>query len=182
MIGKKLPDATLKTRVCDEPVGGPNPYRWDRKATAHFFGGKRVALFSVPGAFTLTCSTYQLPDFERLTGAFKDAGIDEIYCISVNDAFVMDAWDKHQDLKTVKLIPDGSGEFTRRVGMLVDKNNLGFRMRSWRYAAIVNDGTIKAWFEEPSFSDNCDDDPYGESSPPNILEKIAGASSDRAPA
>ena len=94
----------------------------------------------------------------------------------------MNAWGEQQDLKTVKLIPDGSGDFTRKVGILIDKDNFGFGMRSWRYAAIVNDGTIEAWFEEPCFSDNCDNDPYGEPSPPNNLEKIAGASSGRAAA
>jgi peroxiredoxin len=110
---QKLPDATFKIRICDEAVGGRNPSRWDKKATFDIFRCKRVALFSLPGAFTPTCSTYHLPDFERLPAAFKDAGIDENYCISVNDAFLMNAWGKQQDLKTANLIPDGSGEFTR---------------------------------------------------------------------
>jgi peroxiredoxin len=103
----------LKARVCDEAVGRPNPSRCDRTPTSDIFGCKRVALFSFPGTFTPTCSTYHLPDFERLAAAFKDAGIDENYCISVNDAFLMNAWGKQQDLKTINLIPDGSGEFTR---------------------------------------------------------------------
>ena len=109
MIGRKLPDVTFKTRVRDESVGGPNPYRWEDKATADYFAGKRVILFSLPGAFTPTCSTYQLPDFEKLHGDFRANGIDEIYCISVNDAFVMNAWGKQQGLENVRLIPDGSG-------------------------------------------------------------------------
>src|SRR3546814_10462165 len=91
--------------------------------------------------------------------------MDEIYCLSVNDAFVMNAWGKQQGLNNIKLIPDGSGEFTRKMGMLVCKDNLGFGMRSWRYAAVIDDGVVKAWFEEPGFSDNCETDPYGESSP-----------------
>ncbi len=172
MIGKKLPDVTFKTRVRDESVEGPNPYRWQEVTTADYFAGKRAVLFSLPGAFTPTCSTYQLPDFEKLAEDFKAKGIDEIYCISVNDAFVMNAWGKQQGLERVKLIPDGSGEFTRKMGMLVCKDNLGFGMRSWRYAAVVDDGVVEAWFEEPGYSDNCETDPYGESAPQNVLEKL----------
>ncbi len=172
MIGKKLPDVTFKTRVRDDSLGGPNPFTWANRTTADYFGGKRVILFSLPGAFTPTCSTYQLPDFEKLHDAFKAKGIDEIYCISVNDAFVMNAWGKQQGLKNVKLIPDGSGEFTRKMGMLVNKDNLGFGMRSWRYAASVDDGVIEAWFEEPGFADNCETDPYGESAPQHLLETL----------
>jgi peroxiredoxin len=163
---------TFKTRIRDETVGGPNPYRWAEKSTDDYFKGKRVVLFSLPGAFTPTCSTYQLPDFERLFDEFKEQGIDEIYCLSVNDAFVMNAWGKQQSLTNVKLIPDGSGEFTRKMGMLVCKDNLGFGMRSWRYAAIVNDGVVESWFEEPGLSDNCETDPYGETSPQNVLNSL----------
>ncbi len=175
MIGKTLPDAIFKTRVRDESIGGDNPYRWKEKHTADYFKGKRVILFSLPGAFTPTCSTYQLPDFERMYPEFKAHGIDEIYCLSVNDAFVMNAWGRQQNLENVKLIPDGSGSFTRRMGMLVTKDNLGFGMRSWRYAAIVNDGVVEAWFEEPGASDDCETDPYGETSPQNVLDKLVDA-------
>ena len=136
------------------------------------FKDKKLILFGVPGAFTPTCSTFQLPDFEKLYEEFKKKGIDDIYCISVNDAFVMNAWGKSQNIKNITLIPDGSGEFTRKMGMLVNKDNLGFGMRSWRYAAIINNGLVEAWMEEPGFSDNCEDDPYGESSPQNILESL----------
>jgi thioredoxin-dependent peroxiredoxin len=169
---RKVPDVTFRTRVRDEAVGGPNPFRWEDKTTADYFGGKKVVLFSLPGAFTPTCSTFQLPDFEKLYSEFKDLGIDEIYCISVNDAFVMNAWGKGQNLVNVKLIPDGSGEFTRKMGMLVAKDNLGFGMRSWRYAAVVNNGVIEQWFEEEGYSDNCETDPYGVSSPQNILQAL----------
>jgi len=175
MIGKKLPDVTFKTRVRDESVGGPNPYRWEDKTTADYFAGKRVVLFSLPGAFTPTCSTFQLPDFEKMFGDFQAQGVDEIYCIAVNDAFVMNAWGKSQELNNVKLIPDGTGEFTRKMGMLVCKDNLGFGMRSWRYAAVVDDGVVETWFEEPGFADNCETDPYGECSPQNVLDKIVRA-------
>ena len=179
MIGRKLPAVTFRTRVRDESLGGDNPYRWEDKTTDDYFKGKRVAIFSLPGAFTPTCSTFQLPDFEKLFGDFQGKGIDEIYCISVNDAFVMNAWGKQQGLTNVKLIPDGSGEFTRKMGMLVCKDNLGFGMRSWRYAAIVNDGVVEAWFEEPGFSDNCETDPYGESAPQNLLAKIGESLQER---
>lgn len=172
MLGKKVPSVTFRTRVRDESVGGPNPFRWEDKTSADYFGGKRVVLFSLPGAFTPTCSTYQLPDFEKLHGEFKEQGVDEIYCISVNDAFVMNAWGKSQNLENVKLIPDGSGEFTRKMGMLVAKDNLGFGMRSWRYGAVINDGVVEQWFEEEGYSDNCETDPYGVSSPQNILEAV----------
>ena len=169
---RNVPDVTFRTRVRDESVGGPNPYRWEDKTTADYFAGKRVILFSLPGAFTPTCSTYQLPDFEKLYPEFRAFGIDDIYCISVNDAFVMNAWAKAQGLQNVKVIPDGSGEFTRKMGMLVAKDNLGFGMRSWRYAVVVDDGRIERMFEEEGFADNCETDPYGTSSPQSILEVL----------
>ena len=173
--GVALPNVTFRTRVRDESIEGPNPYRWQDMTTADYFAGKRVILFSLPGAFTPTCSTYQLPGFENNFEEFKANGIDEIYCLSVNDSFVMNQWAKAQGIKNVKVIPDGSGEFTRRMGMLVNKDNLGFGPRSWRYAAIVKNGVIEAWFEEPGLMDNCPDDPYGESSPETLLSYLKQA-------
>ncbi len=173
--GTKLPDVVFHTRVRDDSIEGPNPFRWEDKTTADYFAGKRVILFSLPGAFTPTCSTYQLPGFENNYEAFKAKGIDEIYCMSVNDSFVMNKWAQDQGLKNVKVIPDGSGEFTRKMGMLVDKANLGFGMRSWRYAAIINDGVVEAWFEEPGLMDNCPEDPYGVSSPENLMKHLEEA-------
>ena len=173
--GQTLPNITFRTRVRDEAVGGPNPFRWQDMTTDDYFKGKRVVLFSLPGAFTPTCSTYQLPGFENNFEEFKANGIDEIYCLSVNDSFVMNQWAKAQGIKNVKVIPDGSGEFTRRMGMLVNKDNLGFGPRSWRYAAIVKNGVIEAWFEEPGLMDNCPDDPYGESSPETLLSYLKQA-------
>jgi len=170
---KQVPNVTFKTRVRDESISDPNPYRWQNMTSADYFAGKRVIVFSLPGAFTPTCSTYQLPDFEKLYEDFTAQGIDEIYCISVNDAFVMNAWGRQQCVNRVKLIPDGSGKFTRMMGMLVDKDNLGFGMRSWRYAMLVNDGVIEEFWPEPGFQDNAETDPYGESSPQTILERIS---------
>ncbi|UYV39256.1 peroxiredoxin [Rhodobacteraceae bacterium D3-12] len=169
MQGFKVPNVTFKTRVRDEAVGGPNPFRWQDMTSDDYFKGKRVILFSLPGAFTPTCSTYQLPGFEKNAEEFAAKGIDAIYCMSVNDSFVMNKWAQDQGLTTVQVIPDGSGEFTRKIGMLVGKDNLGFGMRSWRYAAIINDGVVEAWFEEPGRDDNHAEDPYGESAPENLL-------------
>lgn len=169
-IGSVVPSVVFRTRVRDDSIEGPNPFRWENVTTFDYFAGKKVIMFSLPGAFTPTCSTYQLPGFEQMYDTFKqEHGIDEIYCISVNDAFTMNAWVKAQDIKNVKVIPDGNCEFTEKMKMSVNKENLGFGYRSWRYAAVVNNGKIEAWFEEPGFSDNCEDDPYGETSPENIL-------------
>ena len=167
-----VPAVVFKTRVRDESIEGPNPYRWQDVNSYDYFAGKRVILFSLPGAFTPTCSTYQLPGFEQNYQTFKDLGIDEIYCVSVNDSFVMNKWAQDQDIQSVKVIPDGSGMFTSKMNMLVQKDNLGFGVRSWRYAVIVNNGTIEKWFIEPGIEHNCETDPYGESSPENILKLL----------
>ena len=136
------------------------------------FDGKRVIIFSLPGAFTPTCSAYQLPGFEENYGAFRDLGIDAIYCISVNDAFVMNAWAQDQNIQNVQLIPDGNAYFTRAMGQLVAKTNLGFGERSWRYAAVVNDRIIEKMFVEEGQCDNADTDPYEISTPENVLEYV----------
>lgn len=177
MIDKQIPEVTLKTRVRDESIGGDNPFRWQDLNVREAFAGKRVVVFSLPGAFTPTCSNEQCPAFERMYQDFKDLGVDEVYCISVNDAFVMYQWGKHLGLEQVKLLPDGSGHFTRRMGMLIDKDHLGFGYRSWRYAMIVDDNRVTAWFEEPGINDEgTDEDPYGESSPERVLAALKGVS------
>lgn len=164
-----LPAVTFKTRVRDDSIEGPNPYRWEDVNSYDYFAGKRVVIFSLPGAFTPTCSTYQLPGFEEKFAEFKALGIKDIYCVSVNDAFVMNQWAKAQKIKKVKVIPDGSADFTAKMKMIVDKDNLGFGLRSWRYAVVANNGKIEKWFIEPGKEDNCPTDPYGETSPENIL-------------
>lgn len=169
--GAKVPDVVFKTRVRDPEQEGKstNPYKWEDKTTADYFGGKRVLLFSLPGAFTPTCSTYQLPGYEKMYDQFKNTGIDAIYCMSVNDSFVMNAWAKDQKLENVEVIPDGSGTFTKGMDALVRKDNLGFGYRSWRYAAIIDDGVVEAVFPEASLRDDAEDDPYEVSSPENML-------------
>lgn len=165
-----VPAVVFKTRVRDDSIEGPNPFRWEDKSTYDYFAGKRVVLFSLPGAFTPTCSTMQLPGFEQNYAEFKSLGIKDIYCVSVNDAFVMNCWAKDQKIKKVKLIPDGSGRFTEKMKMDVYKDNLGFGRRSWRYACVVNNGQIEKWFIEGDVvEDNCETDPYGVTSPENIL-------------
>ena len=142
------------------------------KTSAELFNGKRVVLFSLPGAFTPTCSAYQLPGFEEKYDDFIGLGINDIYCISVNDGFVMNAWAQDQNIKNVKLIPDGNAYFTRSMGMLVNKSNLGFGDRSWRYAAVVDNGVIEKLFVEPGQRDNASEDPYVETTPENIFEYV----------
>ena len=175
-VGTKVPNITFKTRVRDESIEGDNPFTWQDVTTADLFSDKRVVLFALPGAFTPTCSTYQLPGFDDLYADFQNAGIDEIYCLSVNDSFVMNKWAEWAKVRNVKMIPDGSGLFTSAIGMMVDKDNLGFGFRSWRYALLLNDGVVEKAFIEPGFTDNAEDDPYGESDPSTVLSYITGES------
>jgi peroxiredoxin len=142
------------------------------RASAELFNNKRVVIFSLPGAFTPTCSAYQLPGFEEKYEDFKNLGIDEVYCISVNDGFIMNAWAQDQNIEKVKLIPDGNAYFTRSMGQLVAKSNLGFGERSWRYAAVVKNGIIEKMFVEAGQRDNADSDPYEETTPENVLSYI----------
>ena len=133
---------------------------------------KSYVIFSLPGAFTPTCSAYQLPGFEDKYEEFKALGIEEVYCISVNDGFVMNAWAKDQGIEKVKMIPDGNGYFTRAMDQLVLKSNLGFGQRSWRYAAVIDGGFIEKLFIEPGKSDNYSEDPYVESTPEKVIEYL----------
>ena len=145
---------------------------WVDTNTDTYFKGKRVVLFSLPGAFTPTCSNQQLPGFEKQVELFKTYNIDDVYCISVNDSFVMNAWATDQKLENVKVIPDGNGQFTQEMGMLCQKRDKCFGQRSWRYAMVVNDGNIEQMFVEPGKIDDSAEDPYGESSPENVLKYL----------
>jgi len=172
MLNKPVPQVTFKTRVRDESIGGENPYRWEDKTSDDYFKGKRVVVFALPGAFTPTCSATHLPGYEKMYDEFKALGVDDVYCLSVNDAFVMNKWGQHLGAEKVGLIPDGSGEFTRAIGMMVKKDNLGFGERSWRYSMFVDDGEIKKVFIEPGFSDNCPDDPFEVSDAETMLNYL----------
>lgn len=155
-----VPNVIFKTRIRDENAGGDNPFRWLDVSTDDVFKGKNIILFSLPGAFTPTCSSTHLPGFEAKYNELKSMGIDEVYCLSVNDAFTMFQWSKHLDVKNVKMLPDGNGDFTRLMGMLVKKENLGFGSRSWRYSMHVVNGEIKKVFSEAGKMDDCPDDPF----------------------
>jgi peroxiredoxin len=167
-----VPQVTFKTRVRDESVEGPNPFRWQDLSTDDVFAGKKIIVFALPGAFTPTCSSTHLPGYEKHYQAFRDAGVDEIYCLSVNDAFTMFQWGIHQGVQNVKLLPDGSGEFSRLMGMLVSKDNLGFGLRSWRYSMLVEDGQIQRLFSEEGKCDNCTSDPFEVSDADTMLKYI----------
>jgi glutathione-dependent peroxiredoxin len=138
--GQKVPNATFRTRQNNE---------WVDVTTDELFAGKTVIVFSLPGAFTPTCSSTHLPGYNDLAGVFKENGVDSIICMSVNDTFVMNEWAKDQEAENVILIPDGNGEFTDGMGMLVDKSDLGFGKRSWRYSMLVKDSVIEKMFIEP---------------------------------
>ncbi|SMF59638.1 peroxiredoxin [Pseudobacteriovorax antillogorgiicola] len=173
-VMQNVPEVVFKTRVRDESVDGPNPFRWQDRTTSDIFKGKKVVLFSLPGAFTPTCSSNHLPRYEELFEDFKKQGVDEIVCLSVNDAFVMFQWGKQIGAKNVFLLPDGNGEFTRKMGMLVNKDNLGFGLRSWRYSMLVDDCKIEKVFVEPGFCDNAGDDPFEVSDADTMLAYLKG--------
>ena len=145
---------------------------WVEMTKQQLFDGKRGVVFGLPGAFTPTCSSQQLPGYEQAYSEFRDAGIDDIYCVTVNDSFICNEWHVDQGLVNVKLIPDGSAEFTIKMGMDVRKDNLGFGIRSWRYAAIIDDGHVIQEFVEPGFADNFEGDPYDISAPDNVLDNV----------
>lgn len=162
-VGDNLPDVNMPVRVDGDFV---------LLNTTEQFAGKRVIIFALPGAFTPTCSSFQLPGFETMFSKFQEKGVDEVYCLSVNDSFVMNSWFEAQGVQNVRPLPDGNGEFTELVGASVKKANLGFGVRSWRYAMVVNDNVVEHVFAEEGFGDNIDTDPYEVSSPENVLANI----------
>jgi glutaredoxin-like protein len=138
--GQRIPAVTFRVRENNE---------WKNVGTDELFKGRTVVVFSLPGAFTPTCSSTHLPRYNELAPAFFANGVDEILCVSVNDAFVMNEWGADQEAANIRLIPDGNGEFTEGMGMLVDKRDLGFGKRSWRYSMLVKDGVVEKMFIEP---------------------------------
>ena len=164
-----VPDVTFKTRVRDESIGGENPFAWYDLPSKEIFGGKKVVFFALPGAFTPTCSSTHAPGYDKLVEEFKALGVDTIVCASVNDAFVMYQWAKNLGVTNIFMLPDGNGEFTRKMGLLVKKDNLGFGERSWRYSMFVEDGKIQKMFIEAGFADNAGSDPFEVSDADTML-------------
>jgi glutaredoxin-like protein len=167
--GQRVPDVTFRTRQDNQ---------WQDVTTRQIFAGKTVIVFALPGAYTPTCSTTHLPRYNELAPAFSKLGVDEIVCLSVNDGFVMSEWQKDQDAPNITFIPDGNGEFSEKMGMLVDKANLGFGKRSWRYSMLVKDGVIAKQFIEPEK----DGDPFEVSDADTMLKYIAPAVTPPEPA
>jgi peroxiredoxin len=175
LVDRKVPRATFRVRVRDESAGGDNPYRWQDLTTDEVFSGRNVVLFALPGAFTPVCSSAHAPGYQARYPDFRQLGVDEVVCLSVNDAFVMRQWAERLDLDDLLMLPDGNAEFTRKMGMLVRKENLGFGLRSWRYSMHVKDGVIRQIFVEPGFSDDCPDDPLEVSDAETMLEHLRKA-------
>ncbi|CAA7613651.1 peroxiredoxin [Magnetospirillum sp. UT-4] len=166
----RIPRVVFKTRVRNEALGGSNPYEWRDLSTDEVFGGRKVVMFALPGAFTPTCSSNHLPRYEAEYDQFRALGVDEVACLAVNDAFVMNRWARDQGVEKVLMLPDGNGEFTRKMGMLVDKSNLGFGMRSWRYSLYAEDCEVKVLLAEPGYEDNCPRDPFEVSDSDTMLD------------
>ena len=160
--GSQLPQVEFKVR---------EGYKWVKKTTDDFFKGKKVVVFALPGAFTPTCSSTHLPRYNELHSAFQKAGVDDLICLSVNDSFVMNDWKRDQNAKNITMLPDGNGEFSEKLGFLVDKSELGFGKRSWRYSMLVNDGVIEKMFieeEKPG-------DPFDQSDADTMLRFLDAA-------
>lgn len=154
MTPQSVPKATFHTRVRNGALRGPNPFEWQDVTTDTLFAGQRVVLFGVPGAFTPACSESHLPGYEDQFDAFSALGVNRVICVSVNDAFVMRQWALSRNVEKVMMLPDGNGEFTRKMGMLVERTAQGMGLRSWRYSFYAVDGLIKELFIEPGFQDN----------------------------
>lgn len=157
--GQRVPNVTFRTRADNQ---------WVDVSTDELFKGRTVAVFALPGAYTPTCSSSHVPRFNELADTLRQNGVDEIVCISVNDAFVMNEWRKDQKADRIRFIPDGNGEFTAQMGMLVDKSDLGFGRRSWRYSMLVRDGVIEKMFIEPEVAG----DPFQVSDADTLLRYV----------
>ncbi len=162
--GQKIPQVTFRTR---------RNHEWIDLSSDEIFAGKTVIVFSLPGAFTPTCSSTHVPRYNQLAPAFKAQGVDEIVCISVNDAFVMNEWKAEQQADNLHFLPDGNGEFSEAMGMLVDKADLGFGKRSWRYSMLVREGVIEKMFIEPDLPG----DPFEVSDADTMFDYIAPSAS-----
>tara|TARA_B100000795_G_scaffold270043_1_gene262148 strand:- start:2382 stop:2987 length:606 start_codon:yes stop_codon:yes gene_type:complete len=171
-IGKKVPNVIFRTRIRDQKIKGVNKFRWKNIKSKQIFGKKRIVLLALPGAFTPTCSSTHLPSYEEHYDEIIKHDIDEIYVLSVNDAFVMYNWCKKMKIKKVKFLPDGNGDFTKKIGALVKKDNLGFGERSWRYSMVINKGKIEKIFSENGIMNNCPHDPFKVSDAKTMLRYL----------
>ena len=173
---KTICNNIFKVRVTDDDEKGGCTSAggaWKDGTTNDLFKDKKVVLFGLTSAFTPTCSSEQLPTYDQEYDKFKSLGIDEVYCISVNDAFVMNAWARDLGINNVKMIPDGDGAFTRSLGMLINKPLQGFGMRSWRYSALIDNKEVVQFNEEPGMNNlSLDDDPYTVSDPNTMLKYL----------
>ena len=173
--GLGIPTVTFKTRTGDDQAVGGCTFiggEWKDTTSDQLFDGKKVVIFSLPGAFTPTCSSQQLPGYEEKYEDLKKF-VDEVYCLSVNDAFVMNAWFRDQNIKKVKPIGDGEGKFTKGMGMLVDKPKQGFGMRSWRYSALIDNCKVsKIFIEDGKNNQSQDNDPFKVSDVDTMLEYL----------
>lgn len=165
----RVPEVTFHVRQKTDQMPG---FDWQKLTSRDIFAGRRVVVFAVPGAFTPTCSSVHLPGYETAHSEISEYGIDDIYCVSVCDSFVMNNWFSSQGIEKVRAIPDGSGEFTRKMGFLIDKSNQGMGMRSWRYSMVVTDGMVEYIFVEPGMSDNSDEDPFVVSDAQTMLQYL----------
>jgi thioredoxin-dependent peroxiredoxin len=172
-MNHQIPNITFRVPVLSKEASDKDELEWKDRSTKEIFGSKKIVAISIPGAFTPICSRSHLPRYEELWAKFKELGIDDIVCISVNDPNVMFHWGKQLKIKRVLLLPDGSGEFTRKMDMLVDKSNFGFGYRSWRYAMIVNNLVVEQSFVEPGRQDNCLEDPFEKSDADTVLSYLS---------
>ena len=170
--GSMAPIIDFKVRVKDKRVSGDNKFKWSTVNTKELYDNRRIVIFAIPGAFTPICSNTHLPGYEKKYHQVKKLGIDEVYCLSVNDPFVMFQWCKNLKIKNIKPIPDGNGEFTKKMGALVNKKNLGFGKRSWRYSMVVNNGIIEKIFAEKGKQNNCPADPFEVSDVDTMLKYL----------
>ena len=169
-----IPQARFVTRIRDDSSNEANPYVWRNVSSTLIFANKTVVLFALPGAFTPTCSSTHLPRFEQIYDELCAHGVDEIYCLSVNDAFVMHQWARQQGIEKVNMLPDGNGEFSRKMNMLIQKDNLGFGQRSWRYSMLVKDRSIERMFIERGKAHNSESDPFEVSDADTMLAHLRG--------
>ena len=171
----RVPQVTFHTRVRNPALEGPNPFEWKDVTTDDIFKGRRIVLFAVPGAFTPACSESHLPGYEAAHDDFRALGVDEVICLSVNDAFILFQWAKAQGIEKIRMLPDGNGEFSRLMGMLVDRSAQGMGLRSWRYSMLVEDGRIVKLFAEPGLRDNPPGVPVQVSDAGTMLAFLRGA-------